>query len=154
MSVLKRNRSESQLEFYNTATKVRAELTRFVMNEKVVPKRWRPVFTFPMVEHLIKLFDSITAANTIYPQNLREAVKRREYQTEAIITVEQIFQLLQYLLTTLPVDANKFRPVTQLLIEEAKLLRGWRKADYKFIKEFTEQGEGNKETKNDKGNAL
>ena len=71
MSVLKRNRSESQLEFYNTATKVRAELTRFVMNEKVVPKRWRPVFTFPMVEHLIKLFDSITAANTIYPQNLR-----------------------------------------------------------------------------------
>ena len=137
MSVLKRNRSESQLEFYNTATEIRSELTKFVMNEKIVPKRWRPVFTFPMVEHIIAMMDNITAANTIYPQNLQEAEMRREYQTKAIITVEQIFQMLQYMLTTLPVDANKFRPVTKLLAKEAQLLRGWRKADYKFIKEFS-----------------
>ena len=142
MSVLKRNRSESQLEFYNTATELRAELTRFVMSEKIVPKRWRPVFTFPMVNHIIALFDNITAANTIYPKSLREAEMRREYQTKAIITVEQIFQLLQYLLTTLPVDANKFRPVTQKLVKEAQLLRGWRKADYKFIAQYREAGKG------------
>ena len=146
MSVLARNRSESQLEFYNTATKIRAEMTRFVMNEKIVPKRYRPVFAFPMVNHLIALFDNITAANTIYPQKpkdendkatmelyLKEVMKRREYQTKAIITVEQIFQLLQYMLTTLPVAANKFQPVTELLMKEAQLLRGWRKADNKYF---------------------
>ena len=110
MSVLKNKRSESQLEFYHTATLIRAELTRFVMNEKIVPKRWRPVFTFPMVEKIIKLIDYITAANTIYPQNLREAERRRDYQTQAIITVEQILQLLQYILTTLPVNPDKFQP--------------------------------------------
>ena len=88
MSVLKNKRSESQLEFYHTATLIRTELTRFVMNEKIVPKRWRPVFTFPMVDKVIKLFDYITAANTIYPQNLREAERRRDYQTQAIIVVE------------------------------------------------------------------
>ena len=153
MSVLKRNRSESQLEFYNTAITIRAELTKFVMNEKIIPKRWRPVFTFPLVSMLIKLINNITAANTIYPQKpktnakaeweayLQGALKRREYQTEAVITVEQIFQHLQYILTTLPVDANKFRPVTQLLVKEAQLLRGWRKADYKFIKDYEERGE-------------
>ena len=139
MSVLKRNRSESQLEFYHNATLVRAELTRFVMNEKVVPKRWRPVFTFPMVEKLIRLFDEITAANTIYPRTAREAEMRREYQTRAIITVEQILQLLQYMITTLPVDPDKFQPVTELLVKEAALLRGWRKADNKFIEQFKEK---------------
>lgn len=94
MSVLKNKRSESQLEFYHTATLIRTELTRFVRNDKVVPKRWRPVFSFPMVEKVIKLFDCIIAANTIYPQNLREAERRRDYQSQAIITAEQILQLL------------------------------------------------------------
>lgn len=136
MSVLKNKRSESQLEFYHTATLIRTELTRFVMNEKIVPKRWRPVFTFPMVDKVIKLFDYITAANTIYPQNLREAERRRDYQTQAIIVVEQILQLLQYMLTTLSIDPDKFQPVTELLVKEAALLRGWRKADNKFITKF------------------
>ena len=136
MSVLKNKRSESQLEFYHTATLIRAELTRFVMNDKVVPKRWRPVFTFPMTEKVIRLVDYITAANTIYPQNRREAEMRRDYQTQAIITVEQILQLLQFMLTTLPVDPDKFQPVTELLIKEATLLRGWRKSDNKFMEKF------------------
>lgn len=136
MSVPKNKRSESQLEFYHTATLIRAELTRFVMNDKVVPKRWRPVFTFPMTEKAIRLVDYITAANTIYPQNRREAEMRRDYQTQAIITVEQILQLLQFMVTTLPVDPDKFQPVTELLIKEAALLRGWRKSDNKFMEKF------------------
>ena len=109
------------------------------MNEKIVPKRWRPVFTFPMIEKIIKMVDYITAANTIYPQSLREAERRRDYQTQAIITVEQIVQLLQYMLTTLPINPDKFQPVTELLTREAALLRGWRKADYKFIQEFQKE---------------
>ena len=109
------------------------------MNEKVVPKRWRPVFTFPMTEKLIKLIDYITAANTIYPQNLREAERRRDYQTQAIITVEQILQLLQYMLDTLCVNPDKFRPVTELLVKEATLLRGWRKADNKFLEKYRKE---------------
>ena len=136
MSVLKRNRSESHLEFYHTATIIRSDLTRFVMNEKIVPKRWRPVFTFPMIERINRLMDNITAANTIYPQNLREAEARRDYQTAAIITVEQILQLLQFMLDTLSVNPDKFQPVTEMLVKESALLRGWRKADYKFITQF------------------
>lgn len=129
MSVLKNKRSQSQLEFYHTATVLRSELTRFVMNEKNIPKRYRPVFTFPMVEKLIQLFDCITAANTIYPQTDHEAEMRRDYQTKAIITVNQILQLLQYLLTTLPIDADKLQPITELLLKEEALLKGWRKSD-------------------------
>lgn len=124
------------MEFYHTATLARAELTRFVMNDNIVPKRWRPVFTFPIIEKVIALIDNITAANTIYPQNMREYEMRREYQTKAIITVEQIIQLLQFMLTTLPICADKFQPVTELLMKEGALLRGWRKADNKLKEKF------------------
>ena len=137
MSVLKKQRSESQLEFYHTATLIRADLTRFVMNEKIVPKRWRPVFTFPMIEKVIQLVDCITAANTIYPQNLHEFELRRDSQTEAIITVEQILQMLQFMMTTLQVDPNKFQPVTELLMKEGALLRGWRKSDNALKEKFS-----------------
>lgn len=136
MGVLKNKRGESQMEFYHTATLARAELTRFVMNDNIVPKRWRPVFTFPIIEKVIALIDNITAANTIYPQSMHEYEMRRDYQTKAIITVEQIIQLLQFMLSTLPVSADKFQTVTELLMKEGALLRGWRKADNKLKEKF------------------
>jgi len=106
------------------------------MSDKNVPKRWRPVFTFPMVEKVICLIDCITAANTIYPQNLHEYEMRRDYQTKAIITVEQIVQLLQFMMMTLPINPDKFQPITEMLMKEAALLRGWRKADNKLKEKF------------------
>lgn len=136
MGVLKNKRGESQMEFYHTATLARAELTRFVMNDDIVPKRWRPVFTFPIIEKVIALIDNITAANTIYPQSMHEYEMRRDYQNKAIITVEQIIQLLQFMLSTLPVSADRFKPVTELLMKEGALLRGWRKADNKLKEKF------------------
>ena len=92
-----------------------------------------------MVEKIIRLVDCITAANTIYPQSLREAERRRDYQTQAIITVEQILQLLQYMLDTLSISPDKFQPATELLVKEASLLRGWRKADNKFLEKYRKE---------------
>lgn len=138
MSVLKNMRSQSQLEFYHTATVIQSEITKFMMNEKNIPKRWRPVFTFPMVEKVISLIDNIVAANSIYPINEHEAVMRRDYQTRAIITVEQILQLLQFLLSTLETNPDKLQPIVELLVKESNLLRGWRKSDNaKFKEKFT-----------------
>lgn len=42
--------SISELEFWKTGSEIRAALTRFLMNENNVPKRWRPVFTFPGID--------------------------------------------------------------------------------------------------------
>lgn len=139
MSVLKNNRTKSELEFYHTATVIRNELTKFVMNEKNIPKRWRPIFTFPMVEKVIALIDNIVAANSIYPVDKHEVMMRRDYQTQAIIIVEQILQLLQFLLSTLEINPDKLQPVVELLIKESSLLRGWRKSDNaKFKDKFIE----------------
>ena len=69
-SVLARNRSLSELEFYKNACEMRGTLTRFVMSEKHVPKKYRFVFAIPMTELLKELMCNITAANTIYPINI------------------------------------------------------------------------------------
>lgn len=42
-NVLMRKRSISELEFWKTGSEIRAALTRFLMSENNVPKRWRPV---------------------------------------------------------------------------------------------------------------
>ena len=49
-NVLRRNRSVSDAEFIHTAQNIRAEVTRLVMNEKVIPKRYRYVYSIPIID--------------------------------------------------------------------------------------------------------
>lgn len=102
-NVLMRKRSISELEFWKTGSEIRAALTRFLMSENNVPKRWRSVFTFPGIDLARRLMEEVTAANTIYPTNAAELEQRRLHQTEAIVVCERIVQHLQWLVDTLPV---------------------------------------------------
>ena len=126
-NVLKNKRGVSELEFYHNATLLRQSLTQFVMNDKNIPKSYRFVFTFPMTKKLIELFDNITAANTVYPKTEHEVEIRRDYQTKAVITCEQIYQLLQYAISVLPINANRLLTVIEQLDKEIALLKAWRK---------------------------
>ena len=49
-NVLKRKRSISETEFLNKAQLIRAEVTRLVMNEKVIPKKYRYVYSIPIID--------------------------------------------------------------------------------------------------------
>lgn len=131
-SVLARNRSLSDLEFYRNGCELRKNLTRFVMNDKNVPKRYKFVFAMPMIDLLLKLFNNIVMANSIYPVNEHEMEIRRDCQTKAIGNCEQIIQLLQYLIETLPVDANKLVGITESIKKEIALLKNWRKTNKVF----------------------
>ena len=128
-NVLARKRSVSVLEFYKNAQELRSALTRFVMSEKHVPKRYRFVFAMPTIELLNALFNNITMANTIYPINEHELQMRRDYQTKAIGNCEQILQMLQYMLETLPINADKLSPIVEMIEKETALLKAWRKSN-------------------------
>lgn len=143
-NVLARNRSLSQLEFYNTATDLRAELTRFVMNEKNIPKKYRYVFAIPITNKLQDLFTHITSANTYYPSGNTErkielVEKRMDLQTEAIADCEVIYQQLQYVVDTLPININKLNNILSLLEKEELLLKGWRKSARRMLTSFLEE---------------
>ena len=127
-NVLLRNRSVSELEFWKNGSDIRAAVTQFLMRENNVPKRWRPVFTFPGIDLARKLMEEITAANTIYPTTEPEVEQRRAHQTEAIIACEQIIQHLQWLVDTLPVKVSSLEDIVEMINKEVALLKAWRKA--------------------------
>lgn len=49
-NVLRRNRAVSDVEYLHNAVKIRNEITRLVMNEKVFPKRYRYVYSIPTID--------------------------------------------------------------------------------------------------------
>ena len=127
-NVLSRKRSLSELEFWKNATEIRAAFTRYLMNEKHVPKRWRPVFTFPGIDLARKLMEEITAANSIYPTTETELAQRRAHQNEAIVKCEQIIQHIQWMIDTLEsVKVADFMIIGEKLFKEVALLKAWRK---------------------------
>jgi len=125
-NVLARQRNLSELEFYKTGTEIRAEFTRYLMNEKKVPKRWRFVFAMPGIEYAIKLMSEITAANTIYPTNETELQQRRAHQNQAIVACEQILQHISWMVETLPISVNDLEKLCEKIFKEINLIKGWR----------------------------
>lgn len=140
-NVLARNRSVSELEFYKNAVEIRAILTRYFMNEKHIPKRWRPVFTFPGIELIITLMNEIIAAYNTYPYKAADLRRRRLHQTQAIIACEQIVQHLQWIIEVLEPDINSFAIVMELIDKEIELLKDWRRQNKLLSSETTEFSE-------------
>ena len=126
-NVLLRNRSVSELEFWKNGSDIRATVTQFLMRETNVPKRWRPVFTFPGVDLARRLMEEITAANTIYPTTEQEVELRRTHQTGAVIVCEQLIQHLQWVVDTLPVKVSSLEDIVEMINKEVALLKAWRK---------------------------
>lgn len=128
MSVLARKRGLSELEFWKNASEIRALFARYLMSEKHIPKRWRPIFTFPGIDYGRKLMEEITAANTIYPTTENELAQRRVHQTEAVIACEQIIQHIQWIIDTLDgANVSDFEILGDMLFKEVALLKAWRK---------------------------
>jgi len=132
-NVLSRFRSESALEFYTTARKIRGQLTRWAMNEKNIPKHYRLVLAFPLLSICDNLMNNITAANSVYPVNEHELQVRRDHQNAALGSCEQIWQQLQHIDDVMfevkAIDLNKLAPILDMLVRETALLKAWRKAN-------------------------
>ncbi len=80
------------------------------------------------------LIMNITAANTIYPIYESELFERRNFQNRAIGNCEQLLQEMQYIISTVPVNANKYMRYVEMIEKEIALLKGWRKSDNKIMK--------------------
>lgn len=78
----------------------------------------------------------IFSANSIYPSIPEELVERRIFQDKAIGQCYRLLQELQYTTEVLPVDIQKYVRFTDSINKEINLLKGWRKADNKFKKQF------------------
>ena len=75
-------------------------------------------------------------ANSIYPTCKEEYAERRVHQDITIGQCYRLVQELQYAIETLPVDVNKYLRFSESIQKEIDLLKGWRKSDNKFKKNF------------------
>ena len=86
------------------------------------------------------LIMNITAANSIYAVHESEYYERRNFQNRAIGNCEQLLQEMQYILSVIPVDANKYMSYVETIERENALLKGWRKSDNRLLREIRKKG--------------
>ena len=82
----------------------------------------------------------IFTANSIYPSIPEELVERRIFQDKAIGQMYRLLQELQYAIEILPVNIEKYIKFTDDIKKQINLLKGWRKSDNKFKKNFNKEG--------------
>ena len=65
-NVFLRKRADTELTFMTTARQLQNELTKYVMREKVMPKKWRYMIGRTLIAKVDEMVDNIIAANSIY----------------------------------------------------------------------------------------
>lgn len=85
------------------------------------------------------LIRNIIQANSIYPTMMSEWIDRRRYQTMAIGNCEQLLQEMQFVISVVDVDVNKYLPYVDIIEKEVALLRAWRKSDNRLLKPIKEK---------------
>ena len=85
------------------------------------------------------MIHEIFLANEIYPQHLCECDERRIHQDLALGYCENLIQELKYVITTLPVNIEKYETITKMIVHEQNLIKGWRKSDNKVRKKILEK---------------
>ena len=114
------------MDVFQLAEEIRAEATRLVWNTNVVPKGWRDIFSKPMCLLCQKLYNQIRAANSIWANTEEKVQERKDATQKAINTLQEIYDLINYMANTLPVDWNKFDTILNLMLKESDKLKNWK----------------------------
>ena len=128
--VYARNRKAAEMQFYKVGQELQMEITKYVMNEKRVPKKWRYNIGNKMIATVDSMMDNIIAANSIFPTN-DELLKRRNiYQVYANNNCYQLQNQLIRLHNCVPTATIKsLLKIIQLLHQEKNLIKGWKKSN-------------------------
>ncbi len=124
------------MQFFQTAVDIQDELIEFCMNENNIPKKYRFVYTMPIIEHGQQLVNDVVDANTIYVKTNEDAIDRRRYQQKASGECEKILQKLQSLRRVRGVDSEQLKKIVGMVISEKGYITAWRKADNQRYKEI------------------
>lgn len=78
------------------------------------------------------LTNNLRAANSIYPKNMREYERRREFQGFGVINCEQLIKELQHIVELFDVDLNVYERSVKAIDREIGLIKKWRQRDNKI----------------------
>lgn len=135
MSVIKANRSVSQMEFLHMARELEIYTIKKCTN---FPKRYRPLFTQYLTESSYRVYDYVVMANSVYPQNQHEAQIRRDYLLKARSQLRSMISQLEVAQQLFELPDNVMEYWVGLIAQELDLLKGVLSKDsarYKNLKE-------------------
>ena len=139
MSVYKRFRKETNLQFLITGLELQINLTKFIMSEKHVPKKYRLLIGAPIIAKVDEIIDNLTFANAIFPSNEELLQIRNKDQTSAIANCYQLHNKLIRLEKCVDsVKVNNLSNIIELLNNEVGLIKRWKKSDKVLKKETSE----------------
>ena len=127
-NVYARKREITELAFYVSGQQLQRDITKFVMNEKAIPKKYRLLLGLDIIKKTDELMDNIIAANSIYPTTAEELKMRTAYQTRAINNCFQLQNRLIRLVYCINVEKRRIAPIAEILRKEIGLLKNWKKA--------------------------
>ena len=128
--VFKRLRGTTGTQFEITALDLQTAITKYCVNEKYVPKKWRLLIGVPLINKVDELVDNISFANSIYPTDETELKTRKKYQIKAIANCYQLQNLIIKLENTVDkVTIKSLDKIIDLLCQERNLLLAWKKSD-------------------------
>ena len=124
-SVLYRYRNFSNFEYFNTALRIRKEVTQLVTSA-AMPKSYRFVFAVPMAQTARSIVYNLVTANAFYPNTEQNAAKRRHYMTLAGADCEQLLQDLQCCADLGVAKLSRCANIANDVDTEIKLIKGAR----------------------------
>ena len=139
-SVYKRNRQETELQFMVLAVDLQCELTKYMVKEKFVPKKWRLLIGQDMIKKVDELVDNVTAANSIFPMTEEQMQKRRNLQEDAICNCYQLHHKIVRMEKCIQtVTAESLANIIELLSKEVITLKRWKKTDKIKVQEHVQE---------------
>ena len=142
MSVYKSKRSESSMQFVDTAKKLEAFTLSCCMK---APKRYTFFLTSRIMQLASDVHEHATAANNIWPTNQHEAQMRRDELTRANIALQNLDPKLQLLYDSILQNQEGYGWIHKamqrwgdLICEEAKLIAAVKKNDRQRYKDLPE----------------
>ncbi len=99
-----------------------------------------------VLEALQRIGSEFTIGNSIYPSEtpakVMEFCERRKHMDEAIAQCYVLKQELQYIISTLPVDINKYERVAVEIDRQIALYKGVRQSDNRLLKQKQNKAAG------------
>nr|DAJ76574.1 MAG TPA: Avd-like-generating retroelement protein [Caudoviricetes sp.] len=146
-NVHRRFRKETELQFLMTAQELQFELTKFVMREKNIPKKWRLIIGQPLIAKVDELLDNLNYANTIFPTNIYEYEMRSKYQTLAVCNCWQLHnKIVRMIECVQSVKIENLEKIAELLTNAEVLIKKWKKTDKERFKKLLADGEDKPES--------
>lgn len=122
-NVFRRFHQPTGVEYWDNAMEIEIGLTRFLLNDKNVPKRYLYIYVVPTLNTLGRMWDWIVAAYTTYPTTPELLKKKQMSLHNALCGNEAVIQRIQRMIYVLPIDLNKLDGLGELLDKESALLR-------------------------------